>query len=134
MILSEWADLHRSDLVAEPPDKNLIAELRAVADREIRDAETVESCDGRLGHAHTACLAIATAATFAKPTRVARVQPKPPTIAYPRLGGMFSAGILPARGGEKQFRLEGLIPRRDPRSGGGLPWQRQETRIAWRSR
>jgi len=62
MTLSEWASLHRSDLVAEPPDKNLIAQLRAVADRELRDAETVESCDGRLGHAHSACLAIAAAA------------------------------------------------------------------------
>jgi len=75
MTLSEWADLHRSDLVAEPPDRNAIAELRAVADREIRDAETVESCDGRLGHAHTACLAIAAAALAASGYRVRQGAP-----------------------------------------------------------
>lgn len=65
MTLNEWADLHRSDLVAEPPKRGLIAELCAVADREIRDAETVESSDGRLGHAHTACLTVAAAALAA---------------------------------------------------------------------
>jgi hypothetical protein len=70
MTLSEWANLHRSDLVAEPPGKDAITELRAVADREIRDAETVESYDGRLGHAHTACLAIAAAALAASGYRV----------------------------------------------------------------
>jgi len=65
MTLRAWADLHRSDLVAEPSSPSLIAELCAVADREIRDAETVESHDGRLGHAPTACLAIAAAALAA---------------------------------------------------------------------
>lgn len=70
MTLSEWADLHRGDLVADPPDKSAIAELRTVAEREIRDAETVESYDGRLGHAHTACLAIAAAALAAAGYRV----------------------------------------------------------------
>jgi len=75
MTLSEWAHLHRSDLVAEPPDKRVIAELRAVADREIRDAETVESHDGRLGHAHTACLAIAATALAASRYRVRQGSP-----------------------------------------------------------
>lgn len=70
MTLNEWANLHRGDLATEPPDKNLIAELRAVADREIRDAETVESYDGRLGHAHTAGPAIAAAALAASGYRV----------------------------------------------------------------
>jgi len=70
MTLSEWAELHRGDLVAEPPDQTAIAELRTVAEREIRDAETVESCDGRLGHAHTACLALAAAALAAAGCRV----------------------------------------------------------------
>jgi hypothetical protein len=68
--LSEWANRHRGDLVAERPDTSLIAELRAVADREIRDAETVESSDGRLGHAHTASLAIAAAALAASGYRL----------------------------------------------------------------
>jgi hypothetical protein len=70
MTLSEWAELHQSDLVAEPPDKSAIAELRAVADRELRDAQTVESSDGRLGHAHTACLVIAAASLAASGYRV----------------------------------------------------------------
>jgi hypothetical protein len=70
MTLSEWADLHRDDLGAEPPDKDAIAELRQVAEREVRDAETVESYDGRLGHAHTACLAVAAAALAATGYRV----------------------------------------------------------------
>jgi len=72
MTLSEWANLHRDDLVAEPADKNLIAELRAVAEREIRDAETVESHDGRLSHAHAAGLAIAAAALAASGYRTRR--------------------------------------------------------------
>jgi hypothetical protein len=50
MILTEWVTLHRDNLLAEPPDKNLIADLQAVAARELRDAETVVSSDGRLGH------------------------------------------------------------------------------------
>jgi hypothetical protein len=53
----------------------MIAELRAVADREIRDAETVESYDGRLGHAHPACLAIAAAALAASGYRVRQGAP-----------------------------------------------------------
>ena len=73
--MSEWADLHRDDLVAEPPDNAAVAELLAVADREIRDAETVESCDGRLGHAHSACLAVAAAALAASGYRVRQGSP-----------------------------------------------------------
>jgi len=61
--------------VAEMPSKSVIAELRAVADREIRDAETVESCEGRLGHAHMACLGIAAAALVASGYRVRRGAP-----------------------------------------------------------
>ena len=72
MTLSRWADLHRSDLAPEQSNKSMIAELRAVADREIRDAETVESSDGRLGHAHSACLAVAAAALAASGYRVRR--------------------------------------------------------------
>jgi hypothetical protein len=53
----------------------VIAELRAVADREIRDAKTVESYDGRLGHAHTACLAIAAAALAASGYRARQGSP-----------------------------------------------------------
>ena len=37
MTLSEWAELHRTGLAAEPARGDMITELRAVADREIRD-------------------------------------------------------------------------------------------------
>jgi hypothetical protein len=74
MTLSRWADLHRSDLAPEQSNKSMIAELRAVADREIRDAETVESSDGRLGHAHSACLAVAAAAPAASGYRAPQDQ------------------------------------------------------------
>lgn len=75
MTLSEWANLHPDNLVAEPPDKSAIAELCAVADREIRDAERVESYDGRLGHAYTVCLALAAAALAASGYRVRHGSP-----------------------------------------------------------
>ena len=68
--MSDWARLHRGDLVAEAPRGDAVAELGTVADREIRDAETVASADGRLGHAYTACLAIAAAALAASGYRV----------------------------------------------------------------
>jgi hypothetical protein len=70
MTLSEWAEIHRDHLVAEPPRRENVTELCAVADREIRDAQTVESADGKLGHAHTACLAIAAAALAVSGYRV----------------------------------------------------------------
>jgi hypothetical protein len=70
MTLPEWAELHRADLVAEVPRAEAVSALAAVAAREIRDAETVESDDGRLGHAHTACLATAAAALAASGYRV----------------------------------------------------------------
>ncbi|MGD0111823.1 MAG: hypothetical protein ABSD48_08145 [Armatimonadota bacterium] len=70
MRLDEWANQHRDDLVAQPTRVGLIADLRAVADREMRDAETVASDDGRLGHAHAACIAIAAAALAVRGYRV----------------------------------------------------------------
>jgi hypothetical protein len=35
MSLDKWADLHPSDLVTEPPNKTVIAELRAVANQAV---------------------------------------------------------------------------------------------------
>lgn len=75
MNLNEWATQHRDELVAEAPSAPVIADLRAVADREIGDAETVASSDGRLGHAHTACLALAAAALAAAGYRVRQGAP-----------------------------------------------------------
>jgi hypothetical protein len=62
MDLSKWADRYRNELHTEAPRAGVIRDLLAVVDREIRDAETVESDDGRLEHAHAACLAVAKAA------------------------------------------------------------------------
>jgi hypothetical protein len=70
MTFKEWADLHRDDLTAEIPDPSAITELLLVADREVGDAKSVASPEGRLGHAHNACLAIAAAALAASGFRV----------------------------------------------------------------
>ncbi len=75
MNLSEWVTQHRDELTPEPPNAPAIADLRAVADREIGDAETVASSDGRLGHAHTACLALGAAALAADGYRVRQGAP-----------------------------------------------------------
>ena len=70
MTLREWAEVYRADVVEEAPRREVVAELTGVADRELRDAQTVESPDGRLGHAHTACLALAACALAASGYRV----------------------------------------------------------------
>jgi len=75
MALREWADQHRDDLVAETPNRSAVGDLLAVADRELRDAETVASADGQLGHAHNACLALSAAALAAAGYRVRRGTP-----------------------------------------------------------
>ncbi len=75
MTLDEWVELHRTDLVAEVPDKRTIAELREVADRELQDADAVISSEGKLMHAHNACLAIAAAALAAEGYRLRRGTP-----------------------------------------------------------
>jgi len=65
MNLREWVEQHSDDLKAEQPRAAVIADLLAVADREIGDAESVLSDDGRLEHAFAACLAISAAALLA---------------------------------------------------------------------
>jgi hypothetical protein len=70
MNLSEWVKQHRDGLRQEAPAAEVIVNLRAVAEREIADAESVLSDDGRLEHAHAACLALANAALAACGYRV----------------------------------------------------------------
>ncbi len=70
MTLSEWAEQHRADLQQEPPSAATIRALLQVADREIGDAESVRSDEGRLQHAFGACLAVASAALAASGYRV----------------------------------------------------------------
>lgn len=70
MTLKEWSALHPDDLIEEEPDKGAIAELVKVADREIKDAASVVSFEGKLGHSHNAVLAIAAAALASNGFRI----------------------------------------------------------------
>ncbi len=70
MILKEWVALHPDDLIEEEPDKGAIAELVKVADREIKDAASVVSFEGKLGHSHNAVLAVAAAALASNGFRI----------------------------------------------------------------
>jgi hypothetical protein len=72
MNLSEWVKQHQEALRPETPAAEVIANLRAVAEREIIDAGSVRSDDGRLEHAHAACLALANAALATCGYRVRR--------------------------------------------------------------
>jgi len=65
MTLSEWAALHRDEIVAEEANRATIALLLPLVAREIADAASVLSDDGRLEHAFAACLAAARAALAA---------------------------------------------------------------------
>jgi hypothetical protein len=62
MTLKDWADLQKDDLIVEVPDAEVFSELVSVAERELLDAGSVRSPEGRLGHSHNAVLAIAAAA------------------------------------------------------------------------
>ena len=50
MNLKEWASQHPDDLIEERTDTAAIEELEKVAYREILDADSVRSPEGRLGH------------------------------------------------------------------------------------
>jgi hypothetical protein len=65
MSLEQWARNHPGDLKSEEPVQSAISELTGVAVREISDAGSVRSAEGRLAHSYTACLSIASAALAA---------------------------------------------------------------------
>ncbi|MCK4545995.1 MAG: hypothetical protein KAW17_01015 [Candidatus Eisenbacteria sp.] len=75
MTLDEWVDQHRGDLRPDSPRPETIHVLLEVADRELRDAESVWSDDGRLEHAFASCLAAASAALAACGYRVRKGAP-----------------------------------------------------------
>ncbi len=52
MNLKNWAGQHPDDLIEQESDFQAINELRKVAEREIRDANSVLSSEGKLGHSH----------------------------------------------------------------------------------
>ncbi len=62
MNLEQWVRNNLDDLKAEKPQSAAITELIAVAAREIDDANSVISSEGKLTHAYVACLSIARAA------------------------------------------------------------------------
>lgn len=75
MNLKDWASQHPDDLIEERADAAAIAELEKVADREILDADSVRSCEGRLGHSHNAILAIASAVLAVAGYRIRKGSP-----------------------------------------------------------
>ncbi len=62
MTLEQWVRNNLDDLKAEEPEPSANSELIAVAVREIVDAKSVTSSEGKLTHAYIACLSIARAA------------------------------------------------------------------------
>lgn len=75
MNLKDWASQHPDDLIEERTDAAAIEELEKVADREILDADSVRSPEGRLGHSHNAILAIASAALAVAGYRIRKGSP-----------------------------------------------------------
>jgi len=100
MTLDEWVDLHRGDLVPEAADTRVVRELRGVVDREIQDAEVVVSPEGKLMHAHSACLAIASATLAISGYRVRRGSPNHHWRLIESLE--FTLGLAPRRVKELQ--------------------------------
>ena len=59
MTLTEWANLHRDEVIAEPTSSQEIGNLLALMERELKDADSPLSLDGRFAHAFWACLTAA---------------------------------------------------------------------------
>jgi len=62
MTLEQWVQNNLDDLNSEGPNPSAIGELISVAEREISDAKSVFSAEGKLTHAYIACLSIGRAA------------------------------------------------------------------------
>lgn len=62
MNLDQWVQHNLDDLNSEIPNSAAIEELILVAEREIADAKSVFSSEGKLTHAYMACLSIGRAA------------------------------------------------------------------------
>jgi len=75
MTFEEWADSHKDDLSAVQQSDEEIRDLLLIASREINDAMTVASPEGKLGHAHNACLALAAAVLSSRGYRVRKGSP-----------------------------------------------------------
>lgn len=62
MNLEQWVQNNPDELKPEKPNPSAIKELVSVAEREITDAKSVSSSEGKLTHAYAACLSIARSA------------------------------------------------------------------------
>jgi hypothetical protein len=62
MNLEQWVQNNPDELKPEKPNQSAIKELVSVAEREITDAKSVSSSEGKLTHAYAACLSIARSA------------------------------------------------------------------------
>jgi hypothetical protein len=62
MNLEQWVQNNQDELKPENPNTSAIKELISVAEREITDAKSVSSSEGKLTHAYAACLSIGRAA------------------------------------------------------------------------
>lgn len=70
MNLKHWVQNNPDDLISTLPDNDEAEELIRVAEREITDAVSVFSPEGKLTHAYTACLCIGRAALVLSGYRV----------------------------------------------------------------
>ena len=62
MNLEQWVQHNLNDLNHEKPSPSAIKELVSVSEREIGDAKSVSSFEGKLTHAYAACMSIARSA------------------------------------------------------------------------
>ncbi len=70
MNLQHWVQNNLDDLTSTLPDKDEAEELIRVAEREITDAGSVFSSEGKLTHAYAACLCVGRAALVLSGYRV----------------------------------------------------------------
>ena len=62
MNLEQWVQDNPDELNPEEPNPSAIKELVSVTEREITDAKSVSSSEGKLTHSYAACLSIARSA------------------------------------------------------------------------
>ena len=102
--MSEWADRHRDEVVAEAVRPQEIENLLHVAARDLEDAGVPASLDARFVRAYQACLTIARAALRAHGYRL-----RSPAHHYLAIGSLaYTMGL----GSEQIERLQVLRARR----------------------
>lgn len=70
MNLEQWVQNNRDELNPEKSSPSAIKELVSVAEREITDAKSVSSFEGKLTHAYAACLSVARSALAVRGFRI----------------------------------------------------------------